>query len=112
MSERRLSIPWRDSQHVSAALERPPEAGGPGLVLAHGAGGNFETSFLAELSIQLAGRGVSSLRFNFPYSENRRRIPDPAPTLEACYRAMARRAAQFFPPGLHRRSNSIGRLIA
>jgi uncharacterized protein len=36
----------------------------------------------------LATRGIDTVTFNFPYTEARRRIPDPNGRLEACYRAV------------------------
>lgn len=46
----------------------------------------------------LAGRGVSVLRFNFPYKQEGRRTPDPASLLESCYRAAAAQAREIFSP--------------
>jgi uncharacterized protein len=34
------------------------------------------------------GAGLDVVTFNFPYTEQRRKIPDRAPVLEACYRAV------------------------
>ncbi len=36
------------------------------------------------------------LRFNFPYRQANRRLPDPAATLEQCYRAVAAQALTLF----------------
>jgi predicted alpha/beta-hydrolase family hydrolase len=105
-------IEWRENQRVSASLETSAAAAGPGAILAHGAGGNLNSAFLVEMSEGLAARGLASLRFNFPYTENRRRIPDLAPTLEACYQAVARRGAQLFPGGLFLGGKSMGGRIA
>jgi predicted alpha/beta-hydrolase family hydrolase len=112
VSEQRLQIEWREGQCVSAALEASVAAANPGLVLAPGAGGNLDSPFLVEISEGLAARDIASLRFNFPYTENRRRIPDPAPTLEACYQAVARRGAELFPHGLFIGGKSMGGRIA
>ena len=105
MGEQRLVIEWRQGMRVTAALETAP---GPGVVLAHGAGGSLETSFLVEMSQGLAAHGIASPRFNFPYSENRRRVPDLPAVLEACYRAVALRAAELFPGGVFLGGKSIG----
>ncbi len=59
------------------------------LVLAHGAGGNLHTPSLLRFAESLAESGVGSVRFNFPYAEAGRKVPDPQPRLEACYRAVA-----------------------
>jgi len=97
VSDQRLAIPWREETFVTAALEVAGSAAG--LVLAHGAGGNLESPFLAQLATGLASRSISTLRFNFPYTERGRKLPDPGPALEECYQAVARRAAEVFPPG-------------
>lgn len=109
MSEQRLVIEWRQGMQVTAAVEAAP---GPGVVLAHGAGGSLETSFLVEMSHGLAARGIASLRFNFPYSEQRRRVPDPPAVLEACYRAVALRVGEMFPGGVFLGGKSMGGRIA
>jgi len=36
----------------------------------------------------LARAGFTTIKFNFPYTEVRRRAPDPRPVLERCYRAV------------------------
>lgn len=54
----------------------------------------MHTPALTQLAEALAERGIGVLRFNFPYAEEHRRAPDPQPTLEACYRAVAEHAAR------------------
>ena len=44
--------------------------------------------FLVAVADALAERGFATVRFNFPYTERGGRAPDPAPVLEACYRAV------------------------
>ena len=46
------------------------------LVLAHGAGAGYQHNNLLGISAALAGHGVSSLRFNFPYMQAGRRRGD------------------------------------
>src|SRR3989304_3634796 len=60
---------------------------GAALLLAHGAGAGQQSSFMTGFARALAALGVDTVTFNFPYAENRRRLPDPSPVLEACYRA-------------------------
>ena len=36
----------------------------------------------------LAARGLNVVTFNFPFTERGKRLPDPQPVLEACYRAV------------------------
>src|SRR4051794_41972930 len=60
---------------VSAFLLRPPEAWLL-YVLAHGAGGGLRHRFLETISASLAGQGIATLRFQFPYGEAGPRRPD------------------------------------
>jgi predicted alpha/beta-hydrolase family hydrolase len=73
---------------VTARIYPPLEASRPGatLVLAHGAGASQSSAFMVAFAEGLARRGVRVVTFNFPYTEQGRRLPDRAPTLEACFR--------------------------
>lgn len=46
------------------------------MTLAHGAGANMQHSFMVELANALAGAGIGTLRFNFPFMEGRKGRPD------------------------------------
>ncbi|MGH9460717.1 MAG: alpha/beta hydrolase family protein [Vicinamibacteria bacterium] len=59
------------------------------LALAHGAGGNLHSPLLKELARGLAGEGIAAARFNFLYSESKKRTPDRQPQLLACWRSVA-----------------------
>ncbi len=50
------------------------------LTLAHGAGAGMDHHFMEGLAVSLAEAGVAVLRFNFPFSEQKRWRPD-APTV-------------------------------
>ena len=58
------------------------------LILAHGAGAGQQSPFIVGFANALAALGADVVTFNFLYTEHRRRIPDRAPALEACYRAV------------------------
>jgi len=58
------------------------------LVLGHGAGAGQHSGFMVEFARALAALGVDTVTFNFLYTEQRRRIPDRAPVLEACWRSV------------------------
>src|SRR5215831_2351624 len=45
-------------------------------VLAHGAGAGMEHPFMRAVALELADRGVATLRYQFPYMERRARRPD------------------------------------
>src|SRR5216683_7672756 len=81
---------------VSALLCRPANARWL-LVLAHGAGAGMTHPFMEKLADELAGVGVATFRYQFPYMEQRRRIPDQPTVLTATVAAAARRAAEAAP---------------
>jgi predicted alpha/beta-hydrolase family hydrolase len=81
---------------VSAFLLRPPDAWML-YVLAHGAGAGMRHRFLDAISAALAGRGVATFRFQFPYLEQGRKRPDPPGVLEATVRAAVVKAADIAP---------------
>ena len=83
---------------VSALLNLPDEARWM-LALAHGAGAGMRHPFLESLSAQLATVGIATLRYQFPYMEARRRVPDRPAVLSATV-AAAVRAASESAPGL------------
>jgi predicted alpha/beta-hydrolase family hydrolase len=58
------------------------------LILGHGAGAGQTSAFMVSFATALAARGIDTVTFNFPYTEQGRRLPDPKGTLEACYRAV------------------------
>jgi predicted alpha/beta-hydrolase family hydrolase len=58
------------------------------FVLAHGAGAGQRSPFVVSFAQALAALGIDVVTFNFLYMEQRRHLPDRAPQLEACYRAV------------------------
>jgi predicted alpha/beta-hydrolase family hydrolase len=58
------------------------------LILAHGAGAGQDGGFMTSFATALAELGVDVVTFNFLYIEQRRRVPDRRPALEACYAAV------------------------
>jgi len=61
---------------------------GAALILAHGAGAGQRSPFMVDFADALTELGIDVITFNFLYTEQGRRIPDRAPALEACYRAV------------------------
>ncbi len=60
------------------------------LVLGHGAGAPMTHPFMEHLAAALAGEGISTLRYNFAYSEAGRRRPDHIRRLLAVVRSALR----------------------
>ena len=95
----RLRFAVESAGEVSAILMRPADARRM-LVLAHGAGAGMTHPFLEKLSRELAAAGVATFRYQFPYMEQRRRVPD-SPSVSTTTVASAVRAAGKAAPGLH-----------
>jgi predicted alpha/beta-hydrolase family hydrolase len=88
-----------DAGEVTALLLRPSDARRL-LVLAHGAGAGMRHPFLETLAGELAAAGVATLRYQFPYMEHRRRVPDSQAVLKTAVReavSAAERAAPDLP---------------
>src|ERR1700730_16007725 len=81
---------------VSALLLVPAKARWL-LVLAHGAGAGMNHSFMEKLAGELARVSVATLRYQFPYMEGRRRVPDAPAVLTATVAAAVRAAAEAAP---------------
>lgn len=81
---------------VSALLLKPHSARWL-LVLSHGAGAGMSHPFLEKLSTELANAGVATLRYQFPYMEERRRVPDKPQVLAATVAAAVRTAWESAP---------------
>jgi predicted alpha/beta-hydrolase family hydrolase len=62
--------------------------------VAHGAGAGMAHPFLRGVAQGLAAAGVSVLRFNFPYMEAKRRIPDVPAVILQTWNAALQRASQ------------------
>lgn len=90
----RIALPERNP--VSALLRVPKQAIAA-LVLAHGAGAGMEHPFMEAMSMELAARQVATLRYQFPYMEQRSKRPDSASVAQAAVRAAVGEAARRLP---------------
>jgi predicted alpha/beta-hydrolase family hydrolase len=86
------------ARDVSAVLVRPATAKWL-LVLGHGAGAGMHHPFMSKLAEELAEAGVATLRYQFPYIEERRKVPDSPALLTATVVAAVRTARQFLAQG-------------
>jgi hypothetical protein len=66
-------------------------------VLAHGAGAGMRHPFLESIAQRLAERRIATLRYQFPYMEQRARRPDPPAVAAATVRAAVAEAARVAP---------------
>jgi len=94
-AELRFAVGER-AREVSGLLLRPD---GARLlyVLAHGAGAGMRHPFLESISQGLAERSIATLRYQFPYMEQRARRPDPPAVAAATVRAAVMEAARVAP---------------
>jgi uncharacterized protein len=90
----KIAVP--DAGEVSA-LWSPPENARWVLVLAHGAGAGMRHPFLEKLTADLAAVGIAAFRYQFPYTEQRRRAPDSPSALKSTVRAAVRAAHETVP---------------
>jgi predicted alpha/beta-hydrolase family hydrolase len=81
-----LSVSHSVTALVYPAAQR--DRAGVTLILGHGAGAGQTSDFMVKFADALATRGIDVVTFNFLYSEQRRRSPDPTGRLEECYRAV------------------------
>jgi predicted alpha/beta-hydrolase family hydrolase len=90
-----------DARVTEYAWQGPLRGIDRAVLLAHGAGSDMQGAALLAVADALAGRGIPSLRFNYPYRSAGRNAPDRPRVLEAATREaaaeLARRAK--LPPG-------------
>ena len=82
-----IQVPVGDSSVTALVYAAPdPAPPHPTVILAHGAGLPQTSPFMVDFAKGLARRGCQAVTFNFPYTEQHRRLPDRAPVLEGCFR--------------------------
>jgi uncharacterized protein len=67
------------------------------MVLAHGAGAGMEHPFMKSMSAELAACGISTVRYNFPYMENKKGRPDPPAIAEKTVEEVASKVQALYP---------------
>ena len=75
----------------------PSAAPSAAFVLAHGAGAGQASPFMTAFAHGMAERGITTATFDFPYITARRKVPDPAPVLEAHWRRVIDDARSELP---------------
>ena len=91
---RELKLDIERGGAVSAILTRPDHARAC-YVLAHGAGADMRHSFMEKTAEGLANRGIATLRFKFPYMEEKKGRPDQPAVAHAAVRAAVAEAARL-----------------
>ncbi len=67
------------------------------LTLAHGAGAGMDHLFMETLANSLAGVGIATLRFNFPFAEHKKGRPDSPAIAHATIEAAIQKAHELNP---------------
>jgi len=67
------------------------------MTLAHGAGAAMHHPFMVSLATSLAENGITTLRFNFPFMENKKGRPDTPAVAQQAIEAAINRARKDFP---------------
>jgi uncharacterized protein len=91
-----LTIAVDDAHRVSGLLLKPARAHACYL-FAHGAGAGMTHPFMTTVADELGARGIATLRYQFPYMEQRGKRPDPPRLAQATVRAAAAAAGKLMP---------------
>ena len=91
-----LTIDVDPARRVSALLIAPENARAC-CVLAHGAGAGMAHPFMARVADAFAANGIATLRYQFPYMEQRSKRPDTPAIAHATVRAACVEAARRLP---------------
>jgi uncharacterized protein len=67
------------------------------MTLAHGAGAGMNHTFMVSLAKALAENGIATLRFNFPFIENKKGRPDTPAVAHQTIEAAIAKARELFP---------------
>lgn len=85
-----------ETETVSAELYQPASIKAI-YVFAHGAGTNMHHSFMKELAGELAHHQIATLRYNFLYSEQKKKRPDFPSVAHQAVEAAIIKAHELFP---------------
>jgi uncharacterized protein len=91
-----VTITVSETQRVSGLLLAPSKARAC-YVLAHGAGAGMTHPFMTAVANGLAERGIATLRYQFPYMEQRSKRPDAPKVAHAAVRAAVLEASRLLP---------------
>ena len=67
------------------------------MTMAHGAGAGMHHPFMVTLAQSLAEEGIATLRFNFPFTENKKGRPDSPAVAHQTIEAAILKAQKLFP---------------
>lgn len=67
------------------------------ITFAHGAGAGMDHIFMETMAQKLAEEGIATLRFNFPFTENKKGRPDTPAVAHRTVEAAIKKAQELFP---------------
>jgi predicted alpha/beta-hydrolase family hydrolase len=108
-----------DSTHEVSSIWTIPDgyeaSKGSAILLAHGAGNNMEHSFIRYFHNAFAEAGLLSIKFNFPYADAGRKIPDRMERLQKTMQSVmesVRDDSKLAPTRLFLAGKSMGGRVA
>lgn len=97
MSTKRISLPVSTAIGKVSVEYNVPAGATCLLTLAHGAGAGMDHSFMVKLTESLSAAGIGTLRFNFPFAENKKGRPDTPAVAHQTIEAAIHKAQDLFP---------------
>jgi len=97
MKTRSLSLKVSPSVGAVSAECIIPEKSTCIMTLAHGAGAGMHHSFMVTLSQLLSEKGIATMRFNFPFAENKKGRPDTPAVAHQTIEAAIAKTQKLFP---------------
>src|SRR6187397_3241473 len=97
MNIQSLSLKISDSTGTVSAECIAPEKSKCIMTLAHGAGAGMHHAFMVTLANSLAAVNIATLRFNFPFTENKKGRPDTPAVAHQTIEAAIVKAQELFP---------------
>jgi len=97
MKTKSLSLKISPSIGTVSAESIVPQKSKCIMTLAHGAGAGMHHSFMVSLAQSLAEEAIATLRFNFPFTENKKGRPDTPAVAHQTIEAAILKAQKLFP---------------
>jgi predicted alpha/beta-hydrolase family hydrolase len=97
MKTRSLSLKISPAIGTVSAECMVPEKSKCIMTLAHGAGAGMHHSFMVTLAQLLSEHAISTMRFNFPFAENKKGRPDTPAVAHQAIKAAISKAQKLFP---------------
>lgn len=97
LAKKSIRIKVNDKVGEVSGLYYSPSGAEYVMVFAHGAGAGIKNKFMEQVSISLAEKKIATLRFNFPYMENGKKVPDTKPVCIASISAAVGKAVKLNP---------------